>query len=110
MSFRAGMPIDIYGNPIPWMTYLAINFIEKRIKKEMTVFEYGCGNSTLWWAKRVKLVVSCEHDRQWYNNMKSKVPPNVELYQIDLQYGGEYSQKISAYKERFDIEGWNKLL
>lgn len=36
----------------------------------MIVIEYGCDNSTLWWANRVKHVISCEHDRQWYEEMK----------------------------------------
>jgi hypothetical protein len=31
----------------------------------MRVFEYGAGGSTLFWAKRVREVVSIEHDRMW---------------------------------------------
>jgi hypothetical protein len=49
-SFRAKIPIDQNDDPIPWFTYPSIRFIEKRINKDMVVFEYGCGNSTLWWA------------------------------------------------------------
>lgn len=102
-SFRVGEPVDSDGNPIPWMTYSAINFIEKRINKEMTVFEYGCGNSTLWWSNRVKHVISCEHNRNWYEKMRSIIPCNVELYHIELQYGDEYSKKVSENMGRFDI-------
>ncbi len=69
----------------------------------MMVFEYGCGNSTLWWANHVKQVISCEHDREWYEKMKLRIQPNVDLHHIDLQYGGEYSKKISEYVGRFDI-------
>ena len=29
------------------------SFFENRIHSNLTVFEYGCGNSTLWWARRV---------------------------------------------------------
>lgn len=102
-SYKEQLPVDISGNPIPWMTYPSINFLEKRINKGMTVFEYGCGNSTLWWANRVKQVFSYEHNKQWYDKMKFKIPSNVELYHIDLQYGGEYSRKVSEYVGRFDI-------
>ena len=35
--------------------------------------------------------------------MKFKILSNVELYHFDLQYGGEYSKKVSAYVRRFDI-------
>jgi predicted O-methyltransferase YrrM len=97
------MPIDDNDNPIPWMTYPAISFLEKRIKNGMEVFEYSCGNSTFWWAKRVKKLISCEHDREWYQKMVKLIPANVELYQIDLEYGGAYSRKVSEYTRAFDV-------
>lgn len=102
-SFRSGIPLDGDGNPIPWLTYSAIRFIEKRIRSEMSVFEYSCGNSTLWWSKRVKRLVSCEHNKEWYEKILKLIPSNIELYQIDLEYGGDYSQKISEYNQTFDI-------
>jgi hypothetical protein len=102
-SVRAGVPIDRNGRPIPWMTYSAIGFLEKRIDGTMSVFEYGCGNSTLWWADRVRNVVSCEHDRAWYQRVRALIPANVELHQIDLEYGGPYAQKIAEYHQAFDI-------
>jgi hypothetical protein len=102
-SVRAGVPIDNNGRPIPWMTYSAISFLEKRIDSTMSVFEYGCGNSTLWWADRVRNVVSCEHDRAWYQRVRALIPANVELHQIDLEYGDLYAQKIAEYHQAFDI-------
>ncbi|MCC7211921.1 MAG: class I SAM-dependent methyltransferase [Candidatus Brocadia sp.] len=102
-SFREGRSIDGAGNPIPWITYPTISFLEKRIKKHMTVFEYGCGYSTLWWASRVRHVISCEHDRQWYEKMRNAMPPNVELYYADLDLGNSYIKKIAEYQSKFDI-------
>jgi len=102
-SFQLERPVDNNGNPLPWMTYSAIHFFEKRINKDMTVFEYGCGNSTLWWAKRVKNIVSCEHDKAWYDTMNNKISQNVELHQVDLEYGGSYCGKVSDYSMTFDV-------
>ena len=102
-SFRLGVPIDGTGKPVPWMTYSSISFLEKRINSNMTVFEYSCGNSTLWWANRVKKLISCEHDRSWYDRMIKLIPRNVELHQIDLEYGGAYCRKVSEYPQAFDI-------
>jgi hypothetical protein len=95
--------VDAEGNPLPWMTYPAIDFLKNRIGTEMSVFEYGCGESTLWWSKRVKEVISVEHDVAWYANIASRIPGNVNLLQIDLEYGGAYSRKISDYRDCFDI-------
>lgn len=102
-SFEEGASVNNDGDPIPWFTYPAYEFIKRRINKEMSVFEYGCGASTLWWASEVKLVVSCEHDKQWYENIHSKIPENVNLIYAELEYGGDYSKKISEYERNFDV-------
>jgi hypothetical protein len=49
----------------PWITYLTIEFLEKVLTKEMRVCEYGVGGSTLFYAKRVKELVSVEHEGSW---------------------------------------------
>jgi hypothetical protein len=102
-SFQSGQPTDRLGNPIPWMTYPFLEFLEPRIQKPMVIFEYGSGNSTLWWAKHVAWVISCEHDLQWYSTLKPKLPNNVELHHIHLVRGETYCQKIAEYDNKFDM-------
>lgn len=41
--------VDKDGNPIPWYTYPAIEFLNSLDFSSKNVFEYGTGNSTLWW-------------------------------------------------------------
>ncbi len=60
----------------------------------MTVFEYGSGNSTRWWCNRVFKVTSCEHDLNWHQLLKEKLPPNIEYLYRELVSGGEYSQAV----------------
>jgi len=50
---------------IPWITFSAIRFLEKILNREMIVFEYGIGGSTIFFAQRVRKVVSIEHDDEW---------------------------------------------
>lgn len=61
------MPVDKFNNPLPWFTYSAISFIEKKLLKSFNVFECGAGNSTKWFAKRVNSIISVEHDRKFFN-------------------------------------------
>ena len=68
-SFNTKRSINKIGNPIPWCTYSFIKFIEPRLKKDFKVFEYGSGNSTLWYAKRVAEITSVENDFGWYNSV-----------------------------------------
>ena len=102
-SVNQGKCVDCEGNPIPWMTYPAISFLEKRLNCNMDVFEYGSGASTLWWAKRVKTVISCEHDFQWYTHVSENTPDNVSLFYLSLEPNGVYSKKVSQYPNQFDI-------
>jgi hypothetical protein len=102
-SYREQASIDATGLPLPWLTYPAIAFLLKRIRPEMSVFEYGSGGSTRWWASRVCDVVSVEHDRTWFEKVRKDQQAHVKAYQIDLNYGGEYSRKIREFENRFDV-------
>lgn len=102
-SFREKAPVDATGNPLPWITYPAIEFLARRVNKEMSVFEYGCGASTLWWAPRVKEVVSIEHDKDWFGIVASRAPQNVDLHHIPLTEGEAYSRAVGTYRNRFHL-------
>jgi len=93
-SFNTKTSIDANGNPIPWCTYSFIKFIEPRLKKDFNIFEYGSGNSTLWYAKRVKYVKSVEHDKNWFNNLYNSYPSNVKAVYIPVGNNDEYANEI----------------
>ena len=101
-SRHAGVPVDNQGHPLPWFTYPSIDFLKDRVSKDMDVFEYGAGNSTLWWADRVGQVVTCEHDENWYKRMFDLVPDNVALHHLSVN-GGEYASMILRHQSEFDI-------
>ena len=102
-SFRAKQAIGRDGKPIPWITYPCLSFLEERVDPSMNIFEYGCGNSTLWWASRVQRVVSCEHDQSWYDEVKKTMPSNVELHHIPLERDGAYSRLVAKFHREFEI-------
>lgn len=111
-SFHENAPVDADGKPVPWITYPALEFLRKRVLAGMSVFEYGSGGSTLWWASKVKEIVSVEHDKEWCGKIKSKMPGNVTLYHIELGPDELYSKKISEFKNKFDIvviDGRNRV-
>ena len=70
------------GEPLPWFTYSAIQFLMMKDLKQKTVLEWGAGQSTFFWGKRCKSVLSLEADQAWYQNLKSTIPSNVELHLI----------------------------
>ncbi|MGH8143023.1 MAG: FkbM family methyltransferase [Steroidobacteraceae bacterium] len=100
-SRREKAAVDSSGKPLPWFTYASINFVEPRLDREMRVFEYGSGASTLWWATKVKAVVSCEYDATWHQRMSGMIPANVRL--IHAPDRGTYARQILESNDRFDI-------
>ena len=51
----------------PWISWPAIDFLAGHDRKDMDVFEYGSGGSTLFFAERARSVKSVEHDASWYD-------------------------------------------
>jgi hypothetical protein len=102
-SFEEQRSVDRTGRPLPYITYPAIDFLVRRVRSEMSVFEFGSGASTLWWAERVASVVSCEHNSEWYQAVSARVPPNVRMLHYPLLYGGQYSKAIGQFRNAFDI-------
>jgi len=82
--YGAGVPVSRDGSALPWYTYPSIAFLEPRIPTDAVVFEYGMGNSTLWWAKRAQHVISCEGDKAWFEKISSAIPDNVEAILADV--------------------------
>jgi hypothetical protein len=104
-AFDSKSPVDRDGNPIPWVTYSFIDFIKERLNKQHTVFEFGSGNSTYFYAKYAGIVVSVEHDKEWFEKIeKSEAKPeNSELIFCELVRGGDYCHMPLKLEEKFDI-------
>jgi hypothetical protein len=102
-SFIEKEPVDKNNYPIPWLTYPAISFLSGRLNRDLLIFEYGSGNSTLYYSKIVKKVVAVEHNKTWYEKIKSKLAENSEIVFVNLDYSGIYCQTIKSTNQKFDI-------
>ena len=102
-AFDTRSPVDELGDPIPWVTYSFIDFIKGRLNKQHTVFEFGSGNSTFFYAKNAGIVVSVEHDKSWYDKIVSTKPENSEMIYCELKRGGDYANMPVKLGEKFDI-------
>ena len=97
---KHGNSVDSTNDHIPWITYPAIDFLNQYDFSECSVFEFGSGGSTLYWAKRCKSVTSVEHFAPWYDKMQDDMPSNaVVQLTVDLD---AYPNVINSYDE-FDV-------
>ena len=58
------------GDEVPWLPFKAREWLRRHVGDETTVFEYGCGGSTLFLAKAARSIVSVEHDRAWSERVR----------------------------------------
>ncbi len=106
--------VTLNGDPIPWISYSALDFLNKKMQSAtFDIFEYGSGNSTIWFAKRAKKIISVEHDSAFYNFMKDRIEklPNTTYIHKGLEDG--YSKEVLNYKNAFDlvvIDGRERVL
>jgi len=114
-------PLD---DELPWITYGAINWLASHLTKEMTIFEWGSGGSTMFFARRAKQVITIEHDPGWYqkvNHVLQRKPhenvffrliepmrsENIDAWYIstDSRYIGhsfeQYIKTIDTYSDGF---------
>jgi predicted O-methyltransferase YrrM len=54
----------------PWLTPAAVQFLKDYLKPWDQGLEFGSGGSTIWLARRVKLLTSVEHDVGWFQKVK----------------------------------------
>lgn len=98
------MPLNNNNDPIPWFTYSSIYFISQKLnKKSFSVFEFGSGNSTLYFASRVKRIVSVEYDAEFYKLINQKLENLDNVSYIFANLGVNYFQQILNHKNEFDI-------
>ncbi|WP_462325826.1 glycosyltransferase [Desulfoplanes sp.] len=103
-SYQRQTIVDDEGAPMPWLTYPAVDLLEERTPYGVNVFEFGCGSSTLWWAKRARRVVVVEHSKKWFKTMTPQFPENVRSVFQKLYRDGDYCRTVSKINNmQFDI-------
>jgi hypothetical protein len=92
------MVYQFQNNPIPWYTYNFISFLTPRILHRFKVFEYGCGNSTRWYASRVSEIIAVENDEGWYEKIKNTLPSNASVIFQPLGEGYVHASQNRGHK------------
>ena len=102
-SARSGKPVDADGKPLPWMNYPVTAFLRDRLRPDLDLFEYGSGQSTHFFARRVRSVTSVEYDRHWYETVSAEAAGNVHIHFRDGSQGADYAATIGETEQSFDV-------
>lgn len=104
-------PLDL---EIPWFSYAAIDFLEGFLKPNMKVFEYGSGGSTLFFAQRVKSVLSIEDNPEWYERVRRRLTEkgvrNAAMILCPFDFKNPVGFEASSYLRALPAEGFDVLV
>ncbi len=113
------MNVDLLKTHTPWLVYDAIEWLKSHLTKDMLVYEYGSGGSTLFLADLCKVLHSVEYDFSWYNKVikeieargilncdlsfvepEEKINENRVLCFVSLGMNISYSSKSKKYENK----------
>lgn len=118
-SSKNGLSVDENNLPIPWYVFEAIEFLKNNLNKNHIIFEFGCGASTLFFASKVKKVVSLESNSRWFEIITSSLKnsgdflleknyfsnANCEIFLIeDALNQDEYQNFAQNYSQKNNIK------
>lgn len=70
-SFQQGR--NSIADELPWVNFLAIDFLKKYLRPDFKVFEFGGGGSTLFFCKNTAEVVTVEDHAEWFKTLTETV-------------------------------------
>lgn len=106
-ALRSLMNLQLKASPtFPWMVFSAVDFMEKTLPADAVAFEWGSGRSTLYFAERLKKLVSIEHDESWYHSVKTQLS-KLDSDHVDYRYIPKSTDSFVEKAQRPEV--WRKL-
>ncbi|MBL6664937.1 MAG: class I SAM-dependent methyltransferase [Rickettsiales bacterium] len=104
----SGISMDENNKETPWMTYGAIQYLQEFVNKELEVFEFGSGASTLFFARNCQKVTSIETNKFWHNIISQRLEENnltnSKRYLMEDGLDNEnYENFLHNLNQKFDI-------
>jgi hypothetical protein len=68
----------------PWLNQHAVALLESWLRPQDQGLEWGSGRSTVWFARRVRRLVSIEHNPVWHERVKARLQAQ-KLVNVDCR-------------------------
>lgn len=90
----------------PWLTPKANDILKTLIKKDHVGFEFGSGNSTIWFAKNCRKIYSVETSLFWKNKIldmaRNEKLTNINIDVVkenSINFAKDYINKITKFED-----------
>jgi len=103
-SVKSNKPVDKNHNPIPLYTYPAIEYLNQFDFSNKKIFEFGSGNSTLYWLENGANVTSAEHNQSWIDDLSPSLKNFPDHRYIFADKKDDYVNSILQFTDfYFDL-------
>lgn len=100
-SILKGKPVNRNGDPVPWFSFPAIHYLEQLDLTGIMVFEYGTGNSSLFWIRKGCTLRAVELVSEWADYVRNNTNDKALIqHEPDIE---KYVSAASSYDNEFDI-------
>ena len=96
-----------------WINEKVKKYLNKNLKKNYSVLEYGCGSSSFFFSKRVKKVLYIEHDKSYFYRVKElnkKLKTNINFKLIEPKFNKFEKKFISNKSIRYKNLSFKKYV
>jgi len=91
----------------PWLTENAISILSSFLKPIDCGFEWGSGNSTIWFGRKIRHLASVEHNKIWHEKISDKLKSD-NMTNVDYMFY-DLSEKQQEMHKTAYIESINKF-
>ena len=98
-SSRNNVPVNGAGEIIPLYTYPCYEYLHSIDWTNTTVFEFGCGYSTLWWSSQGASIYGVESEQEWVDIINPDGKFNISV-EGDVK---KYTTSIHKHEMEFDV-------
>ena len=78
--------MDQSKKKIPWINETAFYYLSQLNLKKYSIFEFGAGNSTIWFLDNFKKVYSVESDKRYVDYLHNIIKKIIINYFLNIKY------------------------
>ena len=82
----------------PWIHDTVIELLEKNIKKNTKLLEFGSGYSTVWFQNYTDNLISIEHNKLWYDKINPLINNKTRYILKEINYISKPTIDKTFYK------------
>jgi predicted O-methyltransferase YrrM len=84
--------------------------LQQRRFDDKNVLEFGGGQSTIWWSRHARSVLTIEADKHWLELLQPRLSANVVIHHVPVDQATRTTQPIKELIDRNSIRKFDVII